>query len=274
MKIYSHSKLSTFEQCNLKYKLKYLDKIKPEIEKSIEAHLGTAVHNTLEWLYTGIKNKKMPSLDEVITFYAETWQEEFSEDILIVKQTLTAKDYFEKGIQFLINYYTKHQPFDDNTLELEKRVTIQLTKEHQIIGFIDRLAYNLKTKQYEVHDYKTANNLPNQEKFDSDRQLALYSIAIKELFGHDKEVILIWHYLAHDKKITSKRTNEQLNKLKKETIELIKKIESTTKFPYEKSILCDWCEYKTMCPAYGNTLPKTANEKQSNLKEHPFLKRN
>ena len=121
----------------------------------------------------------------------------------------------------------KHHPFDDNTIEVEKRIIIELDKSegYKIQGFIDRIVYNLEKDEYEIHDYKTSNFLPTQESMDNDRQLALYSIAIKELFGKDKDVILIWHFLAHNIRIHSKRTNEQREQLKKQTIELIKKIE-------------------------------------------------
>jgi hypothetical protein len=90
---------------------------------------------------------------------------------------------------------------------------------------------------------------------DEDRQLALYAIAIKDIFGQDKEVKLIWHYLAHNTKIISTRTNHQLENLKEEIINLIKKIETTTEFPPQKSILCGWCEYQTMCPQFGGSPP-------------------
>ena len=251
MAIYSHSRLSTFEQCPLKYKLRYIDKIKPEIEKTIEAHLGSAVHETLEWIYNSVtENNKVPTLDEVINYYAIKWQDEFSKEILIVKKEMSAKDYFNKGIQFLLNYYTKNHPFRDGTIECEKKIVIELDENTKIQGFIDRLVHNIEKNRYEIHDYKTANTLPTQKKMDEDRQLALYSIAIKEMYGKDKEVVLIWHYLAHNQKIISKRTNEQLENLKQETKELIKKIESTTIFPHNKSILCDWCEYKTICEAW------------------------
>ena len=250
-RIYSHSKLSTFEQCPLKYKFKYIDKIKPEIEKTIEAHLGSAVHNSLEWLYNTVKDdKKVPTIDELITNYSVNWQDEFSNEILIVKKEMSAKDYFNKGVQFLLGYYTKNQPFKDGTIECEKRIVIELDENTKIQGFIDRLVHNIETGKFEVHDYKTSNTLPTQNKMDEDRQLALYSIAIKEIFGKEKEVILIWHYLAHGEKIISHRTNEQLKNLKKETLELIEKIENTNHFPPKKSILCDWCEYKSICPAW------------------------
>ena len=58
MATYSHSKLCTFEQCPLKYKLRYIDKIKPVIEKTIESHLGKVVHGTLEWIYNSVKENQ------------------------------------------------------------------------------------------------------------------------------------------------------------------------------------------------------------------------
>lgn len=252
MTIFSHSRIATFEKCPLRFKYKYLDKLQPEIETTIEAHLGTAVHNTLQWIYETVQQSKdwSPKIDELIQKYTEEWQKEFShEKIKVVKQGMTARDYFNKGIQFLIDYYTKHTPFKDGTIECEKGVLIELDENglYKIQGFIDRLVYNLETGEYEVHDYKTANTLPTQEEMDKDRQLALYAIAVKNQYGNEKEVKLIWHYLAHNKIIKSKRTNEELEQLKKETIEKIKKIKSTTNFPANKSILCDWCEFQNTC---------------------------
>ncbi|MBR9701740.1 PD-(D/E)XK nuclease family protein [Candidatus Pacearchaeota archaeon] len=252
MATYSHSRLSTFEQCPFKFKLRYLDKIKPEIEQSIESHLGGVVHDTLEWVHTEVMNNKIPTIDQMITRYAEKWEEKYKPNFVIVRKTMNPKDYFNKGVQFLLDYYQKNQPFKENTLEVEKRILIELDENTKLQGFIDRLVHNLETGQYEVHDYKTANNLPTQAKIDGDRQLALYSIAIKEKYGHDKEVCLVWHYLAHNLKIQSRRTNQQLKQLKKETLELIKKIESTTHFPTNKMILCSWCEYKSMCPEFSD----------------------
>jgi len=270
MTVFSHSRLSTFEQCKLKYKFRYIDNIIPDIEKTIESHLGSVVHNTLEWLYNWVKKGRIPTIDEVIVNYSENWKEDYEEEIPIVKKYMTVGDYFNKGIQFLINYYTKHKPFDDNTIAVEKRIIFNLDKkgEYKIRGFIDRLVYNLKTGEYEVHDYKTSGNLPSQNRLDKDRQLALYSIAIKELFGEEKKVILVWHYLSFNKRLHSKRTDEQLKQLKEETIDLIKEIEGTTKFPPTKSQLCHWCEYKPICPAWGNKPP----EKQMSLKEYYELK--
>ena len=271
MVIYSYSRISTFEKCPLKFKFRYIDKIVPEIEKTIEAHLGKTVHSSLEYLYLNVKGGKIPSIDEIIVSYTDEWEKEFTPDTIIVNHDLTEKDYFNKGIQFIVSYYTQHHPFDDNTLEVEKRILLELDEEgsYKIQGFIDRLAYNLETGEYEIHDYKTANYPPSIESLKKDRQLALYSLAIKKLYGEDKEVSLIWHFLAHNKKIHIKKNNEELEKIRNETLETIKKIESTEKFPPHKSKLCDWCEYKSICPAWGNALPRL--DKQKSLGEYPTI---
>lgn len=249
MPTYSHSKLETFEQCKQKYKFKYIDKVEPDIPRTIEAHLGEIVHETLEWLYQKVMEKIIPSITDVIDFYSEKWTEKYSADFLIVKKEMKTTDYFSRGVEFLINYYMKHQPFKDNTIATEEKIEINLddTGEKQLIGYIDRLVHNLEKDEIEIHDYKTSASVFSREKIEHSRQLALYSLAIKQIFGKDKKVSMNWHFLAHDMKISISRTNEELEKLRQEVIELINQIEQTKSFPKNKSRLCDWCEYKNLC---------------------------
>ena len=256
MIIYSHSKLETFEKCKLKFKFQYIDKIIPEIGQSIEAHLGSIVHSTLEWLYNQAIQKNIPTLDQIISYYSEKWQEEFKEDIVIVKKELTEKDYFNKGVGFLIDYYTKYSPFEEKTLATEQRIEVNLTDKIKLIGFVDRLVDNLEKNEIEIHDYKTGNSMPTKEQINDNRQLALYSLAIKELFGQDKDVCLVWHYLAHDLKICIRKTKEELENLKRDILNLIKQIEETKEFPSNKSILCNWCQYKDICPEFSPHSPQ------------------
>lgn len=253
MAIYSHSRLETFEQCKLRFKYRYIDKIIPDIPKGIEAHLGSVVHEALEWLYTKVMAKTVPTINEVIDFYSEKWIEQYSRDMPIVKKEFEAKDYFNKGVEFLVNYYLKHQPFKDNTIAVEEKIEINLSEngETKLIGYIDRLVHDLEKDEIEIHDYKTSASVLSKEKIENSRQLALYSLAIKEIFGKDKKVSMVWHFLAHDMKISISRTNEQLENLKKEVIELINKIEQTKNFPPTKSILCNWCEYRNMCEIWN-----------------------
>ena len=72
MVLYSHSRLSSFEQCPFKYKCRYIDKLKPDIKTTIEGFLGNAVHSTLEWVYTYSRERTF-ELDELIEYYAKLW---------------------------------------------------------------------------------------------------------------------------------------------------------------------------------------------------------
>jgi RecB family exonuclease len=248
MVIYSHSRLSAFEQCKLKFKFRYIDKLTPEIEQTIEGFLGGIVHEALEWLYTQLINKIIPTIEQLIEYYAINWNNQYNNQIKIVNQQ-TPEFYFDKGIKFLIDYYMKNHPFSDNTIAIEHQITIDLdgSGKYLLQGFIDRLVHNKETNVFEIHDYKTGS-MKTQEDLDNDRQLALYSLGVRKLFPEAKDVHLIWHYLDFNEKKQSQRTLEQLEKLKQEIIELINKIEFEKEFPASPSALCKWCEFRVYCP--------------------------
>jgi putative RecB family exonuclease len=248
--IYSHSKLSSFEQCPLKYKLRYIDKIIPEIEQNIEGFLGGMVHETLEWIYNEVKKGNTPDLDTVIDFYINLWNKYYNKDIRITRTECDAEYYFNQGIKFVIDYFLSNTPFKDNTIEMEYKILVPLDTEgrYMVQGYIDRLVHDKESNIFEIHDYKTGNSMKTQEELDMDRQLALYSIGIKHQHKDVKDVHLVWHYLAYNKKMQSKRTDEQLEQLKQDIICLINKIESCKEFPPSPSALCGWCEYQEICP--------------------------
>lgn len=252
MVTYSHSRLSTFEQCPLKFKFKYIEKIPPEIKQSIEGFLGNKVHETLEWIYKEVSKGKEFQLEEVLNFYVKEWNKDFSNEIKITKAYNDAEYYFNKGIKFLIDYFLKYSPFKDNTIAIEKKLTFALDDEgrYQIEGYIDRLVHHKDANIFEIHDYKTSGFLKSQEELDNDKQLALYSIGIKKLFENVQDIHLVWHFLDFNQKLISKRTDEQLENLKKNIIALIKKIESATEFPANPCTLCNWCEYQNYCADY------------------------
>jgi len=268
MTVYSHSKLSTFEQCPFKYKLRYIDFIEPDFKQSIEGFLGNKVHDTLEWLYNH-PSKDILESDQVIKYYIEEWNKDYNPQIKIVKPDLTAEYYFNKGLKFLINYFLKHKPFQDGTIATEKKIFVNLDSEekYKLIGYIDRLVHNKETNIFEIHDYKTSASIKSQEDLDNDRQLALYSMAIWNKHNPN-DVHLKWHFLDFNQTLTSKRTSEQLEKLKQEIIKLINKIEGEIDFPPQLGCLCNWCEYQSKCPDFQrNKMELRLNSNKCNDKQ-------
>jgi putative RecB family exonuclease len=254
MTVYSHSRLSCYEQCPQKFKLQYIDKVETEREDTVEAFLGSQVHETLEKLYRDLTYQKMNSLEDLLSFFRDEWKKNWSDDIVIVKQEYTQENYLKMGETYLADYYKRYHPFvQGKTIALEERILIALDDagKYKLQGYIDRLT-EVKDGWYEIHDYKTNSRLPLAEYIQSDRQLALYMIGVKKQYPDVKQVRLIWHFLKFNKEIDSSRTDDELEKLKADTIQLITRIEQDERFEARSSLLCEWCEFKPMCRQWSH----------------------
>lgn len=249
MATYSHSKLSTFENCKYKYKLHYVDGIKPEFKATIETFMGSRVHETLEKLYKDLKFMKENSLEDLIKYLNDQWEREWADNIIINKKEYGKENYKKMAEKFITDYYHSHKPFNDITIiGLETEDKLKLSNGSSYYIRIDK--FGCKDNVYYVCDYKTNSSLKTQEEADEDRQLALYSLWVTKKFKDAKKVILKWHMLAFDKDVISERTPKELEKLEEETINLIKEIEKCKDFPTHVTALCNYCEFQTMCPAF------------------------
>ncbi len=250
MTVYSHSRLTTFENCPLQYRLKYIDKVKIEERETIEAFMGSRVHEALEKLYGDMRLLKTNTLEELLSFYNENWQKSYSDNVRIIRKGFSPENYRTTGEKCIREYYARYYPFDDGkTLGLEQMINIDI-EGYKLQGFIDRLSSS-GDQAYEIHDYKTSQRLPEQMHFETDRQLALYHIGVQDMFNDASQVNLVWHYLVYDKEIRSRRTQEDLSKLKSDIVALIERVEKAQEeyeFPAVESGLCNWCEYQSLCP--------------------------
>jgi putative RecB family exonuclease len=245
---FSHSKMMTYRRCPQKYKFRYIDEIPPPV-RSIELHLGDTVHKALEKLYADGLQGKIDSCDEILTFYREKWDEGYSPQMRIVRSGTTARTYLGLGRQMLAAYHKRFYPFNGSaTLELEETFKFPLSDAHEISGIIDRLA-KADDGSLEIHDYKTSRRFPTPSQVAGDMQLALYELALRYRWPDTQRITLIWHYLTFDHDISVGKTLRQLETVKQRTLGLIGKIEATTSFPTHVTPLCDWCEYKEICPA-------------------------
>ena len=254
MTVYSHSRLSCFEQCPQKYKLAYIDKVETEVEETIEAYMGSLVHAILEKLYRDLRYSKKNTLNDLLRFLREQWIKNWTDSILIVKKEYNSNNYMKMAEKFITDYYNRYTPFNQSkTIALEDRILINLddSGDYKLQGYIDRLS-EVKDGYYEIHDYKTNSWLPLPKYIEEDRQLALYAIGVKDKYPDADDVRLIWHFLAFDKEIDSTRTENELDELKQNTIQLIDKIENEDQFNTNPSGLCKWCEFQEICKEFSH----------------------
>lgn len=254
---FSPSSLSCFENCPKQYHFRYVEPIDVEHE-GIEAFVGKRVHEVLERLYDFVGKGMLPSLARVIWRYHQNFEAQFdAARVRIVREGTEPEWYRAAGARGLENYYRRHYPFDaDKTLGLEHKVRFALDAEgrYALRGIIDRLV-EARDGVLEIHDFKTGRRVPSQDELDRDRQLGLYELAVRERHPDAEEVRLVWHYVVPDQIRTSTRTAAQRDALRDATARTIDQIRSETEWAPRPSGLCDWCEFRAHCPAFGGTRP-------------------
>jgi putative RecB family exonuclease len=107
----------------------------------------------------------------------------------------------------------------------------------------------------EIHDYKTSGTLPEKQSLQNDRQLSLYQIGIRKKYPemNDKLVEVVYHYLNFKEEFRFQKTENEIETVKKEVVNLIQTIELASwenKFDARLGKLCHWCEFSSLCPAF------------------------
>jgi len=284
----SYSALNTYRSCPLKYKYQEIDKIK--VPKSKEQIFGSAVHESLRFMF--VRNPLYPTLDEVLNFFDENWLGRVSKTEISEEEK---NIYRKEGTEMIKNFYKKNRPWNFNVVDLESRFEFALepfsnrqnsefTAVQTIVaGIIDRIDKN-SDKEYEIIDYKTAARMPSQETIDKDLQMSIYHLSILKRWPalEARNIKLSFYFLKHNEKISTLRTEQEMDKTKKQLFSMIKEIEEKRKnnnFPPLPSALCGWCGYRKICPMWKHENVKTQmsnvksqNEIEKIIKEYIELK--
>jgi len=253
--VYSHSRISSFENCPLQYRYRYIDRIKTDVQ-GIEAFTGKLVHAVLEGLYGDLDRARAAGAGHFQDVFRDLWRRRYTPDVRIVRENMTAEDYLALGVRCIGTFYEQNHPFDSGeVVGRETRVDFKLDTEgrYRMLGFIDRLD-RVAEDTLEIHDYKTGS-LPRSGALQKDRQLTLYEIALRQRYPEIERFRHVWHYLAHGKRFEERRDEDYVQKTRIATIRAIQNIEATVDFPAKTSALCSWCDYRGICPEWAEGRP-------------------
>jgi putative RecB family exonuclease len=119
-----------------------------------------------------------------------------------------------------------------------------------IKGFIDR--FSQEGSGYVISDYKTGKTPKANWVQDKFFQLVVYSHLLESTgVGKAESVELL--YLKDGVSFRQDVTEQMLLDVEKQVSEVKEKIDiscETEDFKPTKSILCDWCSYRKVCPAW------------------------
>lgn len=231
----SYSQVDTYSNCPLQYKYAYVLKIPTPPNNALS--FGTTMHDTLRDFHTKLMFNKNTPFEEVLTSYEKNWQP------LGYMDEEHRKLQFESGKRLLENYYNKNKNLNVKHKALEKPFNIKL-EGIKFYGRIDRID-ELEDGTIEIIDYKTGTP-KTQKDVDKDSQVAFYAIAAKEALGLKADKLSLY-FIESNEKITTTRTEKQLEEKKHEVAEVINEIKSGN-FEAKPGMQCSWCDYKEICP--------------------------
>jgi putative RecB family exonuclease len=243
----SPSSIATFHQCPFKYKLSRIDGLKePPTEHTL---LGNYVHSILEEFY------RLEASERTVlgarTLFRAIWDDYAEAVIGIYRGDKVHVDQFRLRARYCVENLLKMEPsdaieFDGIETELNHAVL-----GVQIKGFIDRWA--IKDGKLNIGDYKTGKVPQLRFRDDKFDQLLIYAIILSEL--EDKEIgTLELLYIKDGVRLTKEPTEEDVNRIKSMLVETRNSIDErcqTGVFETKVGVLCGWCHFKPICPAWS-----------------------
>lgn len=275
----SYSKVDLFEQCPMKYKLKYIDKMF-SFNPSVATETGSLLHKVLELKCNSIINGEEVNYPTLIKGISEGIQDETEkgDDFLPGTEKLSTKymeDWYKPDNKSGMNYPEKIQLFIDKVLptRIEDKIWKPLAAEQPfefvwrygedskdeskaviVHGFIDRIDYEQQNLDGTYHglcvvDYKTSKDIFPDSKVKTPLQHFLYSLGCLHMYGelpkrHVYDFICLDKTQDSDKgevctKGWHKRAMKKFNKLLNEIDELTE----NGIFPPKPTPLCYWCDF-------------------------------
>jgi len=214
-----------------------------------------------------------PTLDQIIDFFRTVWEQKKLPMDAEALDSSAETVYYKEGISLLEKFYKNNPPWNYNVVDMESRFEFEIDdpktgEKHTLSGIMDRIDKNADGG-FEIIDYKTKRKMPGQKEIDNDLQMSIYQLGLVKKWPHidASKIKLSFYFLKHGEKISTSRTMEQTEETKNFILDTIRdineKIKDGNNFPPTPSPLCDWCEYRQMCPMWKHLYKKS---QISNLK--------
>lgn len=245
----SPSSISTFRQCPLKFKYGKIDGlVEPGTEATI---LGNFVHEILEELYLSPQHERTQSLAKDIArrIWAEKWEAEACSVVRGEKE----QNLFRWTAWWCVeNLWRLEDPTKLSPWGIERHVEGDIggVKLH---GYIDRLMYD-EDNNARVCDYKTGKTPKKNYVGDKFFQLIIYTQLLGSLELNPQSLSVELLYLKDGVRFEKTLTPADVQHVVSVIQEVREGIEERCAKGYfepSTSILCNWCSFKRMCPAWN-----------------------
>jgi putative RecB family exonuclease len=243
----SPSRINDFTNCPQLYKYRAVDLL-PE-PPSIDAERGKLIHAVLEDIFELSATDR--TYQSALDLLPKKWAAQIESNPELRLLVLDEKEWFDRAQSLLKNYFDLESPSTFESSYRELHLERDISDEIYLHGYVDRLDI-APTGEVRIVDYKTGKSpKPGWE------EKALFQLRVYALLYWKNEGVLPrllqLIYLGDSRIIKSEPTQGQLLATEKILTnignEMLTALE-TNHFPTKPSRLCDWCFFKSICPAH------------------------
>jgi putative RecB family exonuclease len=253
----SPSRAADFKTCPLLYRFRCIDRL-PEAP-SPAATRGTLVHAVLESLFDlPAPARTLAAARELLPGAWQRVRDEAPEVDSLFAEDADGTEFaawMDSAAGLLDNYFRLEDP---SRLEPESREQlVEITVDGlRLRGYVDRIDVS-PAGDIRVVDYKTGSS--PREAFEAKAlfQMKFYALVLWRIRGVVPRQLRLM-YLADSDTLTYAPDAEELQRFERTLIAIwaaIQRALASGDFRPSPSRLCDWCDHKALCPAWGGTPP-------------------
>ncbi|MEN8113249.1 MAG: PD-(D/E)XK nuclease family protein [Actinomycetota bacterium] len=244
----SPSRASDFKRCPQLFKYSAIDRI--ERPPNVHQARGTTAHLALERLFDLPGPDRTP--ERLRSLFLEAWNElkptEFPE---LFTDPESEQSWSEESLAVLANYFLVEDPQHLEPLARELDLT-QAVDDMTIRGILDRMEET--PAGLVITDYKTGKAPKEQYEVAAFFGLKIYALLVRLREGRTP-VSLRLLYLKGPTVLEMPVNDAQLDAMARQLRALWTAIEraiETDTFPTRTGVLCGWCSYQDICPAFAH----------------------
>ncbi len=254
---FSHSQLSTYRECPLRYAFEKVYRV-PVVRERGYFTFGSAVHKAFEDFVTAKRaaeaaGEPPPGLPELRAAFDRAW------DPTLLGDAERAAMYESRKEPVLARFYQRELANPATAIRVEADFVMRIdagtgADPIPFVGQIDRIDRR-PDGSIEIIDYKTGHS-KTQKDVDADPQLSVYALALREGAVTDPATgaplptptKLTLYFVDEDLALSTSRTDEQLDAYRAAIVETVGRIRAGEFAASPGYRTCERCDYARLCP--------------------------
>lgn len=245
----SPSAVSEYENCPQLYKYRKIEKL-PE-PPSLDAERGTLVHTILQDLFEFPSAKRLPQT--AIDLLPSRWSAQLEGKPELKAMVTNEKEWLDQATSLLTTYFTLENPSTFEATHREMHLENDFDTDVYLHGYVDRLDI-APTGEVRIVDYKTGKSPKPGWEEKALFQLRVYALLYWKATGVLPRLLQLI-YLGDGRVVKSNPTMKDIESAEKVLHRVAKDIFISIQkdyWPPKPSRLCDWCFFKSICPAHNS----------------------